>query len=248
MLKIRDLHVNIKDKEILKDISLDISRGSWTCIIGPNAAGKSTLLKTILGTHPYTGSIQSDGEEVFGNNRRSIGYIAQNPTIPIGMSIREFVSLGAGWRKGTAKEISNDRIDQVLIDSNLFGRAKSLISELSGGELQRALVARTVLSSPELLLLDEPTSALDLHHQISVMNIFESYKSRGSTIISTLHDLSLASLYADQLVVMSAGRVIEHGPTQSVIHGEALKKAYGKQISVHTLETGRTVIVANPEN
>jgi iron complex transport system ATP-binding protein len=113
--------------------------------------------------------------------------------------------------------------------------------------MQRALIARALVQEPTLILLDEPTSALDLHHQIAVLNNIELLKERGVTIISTMHDITLAAMYAEKIVVMHQGRVLLNGTSDFVIHSPELKTAFENRINVFTLDSGRPVIVAKKD-
>jgi iron complex transport system ATP-binding protein len=113
--------------------------------------------------------------------------------------------------------------------------------------MQRALIARALVQEPTLILLDEPTSALDLHHQIAVLNNIELLKERGVTIISTMHDITLAAMYAEKIVVMHEGRVLLDGPSDQVIHSPQLQEAFENRINVFTLDSGRPVIVAKKD-
>ena len=109
------------------------------------------------------------------------------------------------------------------------------------------VIARALAQEPELILLDEPTSALDLHHQISVLNNIELLKEEGVTIISTMHDITLAAMFAERIVVMKEGKVLLSGASQDVIHSPELKRAFDNRIDVYTLDSGRPVIVASKE-
>jgi iron complex transport system ATP-binding protein len=120
-----------------------------------------------------------------------------------------------------------------------------LVSQLSGGEMQRVLIARALVQEPELMILDEPTSALDLHHQISTLNHIEAMQKRGVTIVSTMHDITLGAMYAERIVIMQNGKVLLDGPANDVIHSNQLKSAFDDAITIHTLDNGRPVIVAN---
>jgi iron complex transport system ATP-binding protein len=111
--------------------------------------------------------------------------------------------------------------------------------------MQRALIARALVQQPELILLDEPTSALDLHHQIAVLNKIEILKEREVTVISTMHDITLAAMYADQIVVMKEGRILLSGASEVVVHSDQLKEAFENRINVFTLDSGRSVILPN---
>ena len=248
-IHVTDLTVRYGDQIILDDINVSIPHGSWTCLVGPNGAGKTTFLKSLLGMTAYSGSIEDKGKEVFKNHGRNVAFVPQNPQIPQGMSVAEYVMLGRSKKDGWGNESSKSRsfIHEVLVQTHLYGMHENLVAHLSGGEMQRALIARALAQEPELILLDEPTSALDLHHQIAVLNNIELLKERGVTIISTMHDITLAAMYATQIVVMHQGKVLLSGLSSDVIHSPELKNAFDNRISVYTLESGRPVIVASKD-
>ena len=249
MIKIEDLNVRFGDRNILTDINIEIEDGKWTCLVGPNGAGKTTLLKSLLGSQPYSGSITDSGVEVFRNHDRNVAFVPQQPQIPIGMSVSEYVMLGRSKRDGWGNESNKSRnlVTDILQLTGLFGMQRQFVSQRSGGEMQRALIARALVQEPTLILLDEPTSALDLHHQIAVLNNIEILKERGVTIISTMHDITLAAMYAEKIVVMHQGRVLLNGTSDFVIHSPELKTAFENRINVFTLDSGRPVIVAKKD-
>jgi len=246
---VTDLTVRYGEKIVLNDISLEIESKRWTCLVGPNGAGKTTFLKALLGMAPYSGSIQDKGIEVFKSHKRNVAFVPQHPQIPQGMTVAEYVMLGRSKRDGWGNESLSSRsfVHKVLMQTHLFGMQSNLVAQLSGGEMQRALIARALVQEPELILLDEPTSALDLHHQISVLNNIEMLKEEGVTIISTMHDITLAAMFAERIVVMKEGKVLLSGASQEVIHSPELKRAFDNRIDVYTLDTGRPVIVASRE-
>ena len=249
MIKVTDLNIRFGSKEILKDINIEISDGEWTCLVGPNGAGKTTLLRALLGSQPYSGSITDDAQEVFRNHHRNVAFVPQHPQIPIGMSVSEYVALGRSKRDGWGNESTQSRnfVAEILQITGLFGMQSQYVSQLSGGEMQRALIARALVQEPTLILLDEPTSALDLHHQIAVLNNIELLKEGGVTIISTMHDITLAAMYAEKIVVMHEGMVLLDGPSDQVIHSPQLQEAFENRINVFTLDSGRPVIVAKKD-
>jgi iron complex transport system ATP-binding protein len=132
---------------------------------------------------------------------------------------------------------------ETLKLTGLFGMQSQMVSHLSGGEMQRALIARALVQEPDVILLDEPTSALDLHHQIAILNSIEILKERGVTIISTMHDITLAAMYADHIIVMKQGRILLSGTASDVVHSPELKNAFDNRINVFTLDSGRPVIM-----
>ena len=246
MIEIKNLSVRYGDFYALNHITLDIPRGTWTCLVGPNGAGKTTFLKTLLGNKAYDGSITIDGLEVY-KNLRNVAFVPQRPEIPAGMDVAEYVMLGRARLDGWGRESRTSRrlVQQILEQMQLAGMRHQLVSQLSGGEMQRVLIARALVQEPELMILDEPTSALDLHHQISTLNHIEGMQKSGVTIVSTMHDITLGAMYAERIVIMQSGKVLLDGPANDVIHSNQLKSAFDDAITIHTLDNGRPVIVAN---
>jgi iron complex transport system ATP-binding protein len=246
MIEIKNLSVRYGDFYALNHITLDIPRGTWTCLVGPNGAGKTTFLKTLLGNKAYDGSITIDGLEVY-KNLRNIAFVPQRPEIPAGMDVAEYVMLGRARLDGWGRESRTSRrlVQQILEQMQLSGMRHQLLTQLSGGEMQRVLIARALVQEPEIMILDEPTSALDLHHQISTLDHIEGMQKNGVTIVSTMHDITLGAMYAERIVIMQHGKVLLDGPANQVIHSTHLKLAFDDAITIHTLDNGRPVIVAN---
>jgi iron complex transport system ATP-binding protein len=246
MIEIKNLSVRYGDFYALNQITLDIPRGTWTCLVGPNGAGKTTFLKTLLGNKAYDGSITIDGLEVY-KNLRNVAFVPQRPEIPAGMDVAEYVMLGRARLDGWGRESRTSRrlVQQILEQMQLSGMRHQLVTQLSGGEMQRVLIARALVQEPELMILDEPTSALDLHHQISTLDHIEGMQKSGVTIVSTMHDITLGAMYAERIVIMQHGKVLLDGRANQVIHSTHLRSAFDDAITIHTLDNGRPVIVAN---
>jgi iron complex transport system ATP-binding protein len=249
MIDIESLDVILSRKQILNDLSLKIESGKWSCLVGPNGAGKTTLLKVLLGTIPYSGSVTMNGIEVYRNHHRNVAFVPQQPHIPQGITVAEYVAMGRAKRDGWGNESKSSRefIAGILRKTQLFGMNQQLVSQLSGGEMQRTLIARALAQEPELILLDEPTSALDLHHQIEVLNNLQQLQDQGVTIVSTMHDITLAAMYAEKIIVMQNGRVLANGDAQEIIHSAELRQAFDNRIHVHTLDSGRPVVIARKD-
>ena len=241
MIKVENLSVRYGNNEIIKNVNLEIPAATWSCLVGPNGAGKTTFLKSLLGMNPYSGSIKIEGREVHGDMKRNIAFVPQRPEIPSGMSVSEYVSLGRSKKDGWGRDAKHGReiIATVLENCQLVGLRSQFVTHLSGGEMQRVLVARALVQEPEIMLLDEPTSALDLHHQIQTLSQIEALKHTGVTIISTMHDI--------RFILMNRGTVVVDGPSQDVINSTLFKQVFDNRISVHTLESGRSVVMPSRE-
>jgi iron complex transport system ATP-binding protein len=246
MIKVENLTVKYDDFTVLDSVNLEIKAESWTSIVGPNGAGKTTLLKTLLGMTSYSGSVTFDGKEVYRDLSRNVAFVPQRPFIPIGMTVIEYLTLGRAKVDGWGKEKRRGRvlIQETLETLQLVGLQDRFATQLSGGEMQRVLLARAIVQEPKVILLDEPTSALDLHYQIRTLDQIETLKKQGVTIISTMHDITLSNMYSDWIAVMRHGKVLLEGISDEVVSSPQLKEAFDNSISVHTLESGKKVIVA----
>jgi len=234
-------------KQVLKDIHLAIRQGECFGIIGPNGSGKSTLVKLLSGADgSYDGKITYRQQALTIYTRkqlaRQIAVLQQEALPPIGFSVQEVVEMGRypyqNWL-GEEKEDSEAIIDGILTELDLKPFAERSIDALSGGERQRVALAKTAAQQPELLMLDEPTTYLDIGYQQQMMDYIRLWQRReGLTVLAVLHDLNLAALYCDRIMVLQDGRVIETGTPEQVIRADLLEHVYGI----------RPVIVRHPEN
>ncbi len=226
---------------ILDNISFSISAGSFTGILGPNGAGKSSLLRCLYRyTKPDSGSVTFNQQDIWQQYSayqyaQDIAVVLQESPSHFNLTVHDVVALGLIPHKGLfTREQASDKqkiicaIEQV----GLTDKTQQNFEHLSGGEKQRALIARAIVQSPSLLIMDEPTSHLDVRYQIQVM---ELAKSLGITVISSFHDLNLASAMCDQLLVLNKGKLVEQGTPQEVITSEMLSNVFGvcAQVSTH---------------
>ena len=245
MITIDRLSARLDSALVLDDISLEVRPGSWVCLIGPNGAGKTTLLRTMLGILPYSGSVKANGVERFGEASLNVAFIPQRPEIPTGMTVLEYVAMGRAKRDGWGRETGRGHaaITSALDRMKLLGLRDPFVTRLSGGEMQRVLIARAVAQEPDLVLLDEPTSALDLHHQVSALEEVEALHDAGATIIATMHDITLAAMYADRFALLSSGKLVAEGSPDAVVHSPQFSALYGNQLRVFTGEDGLPVVL-----
>ncbi len=225
--------------------------GEWLCLIGPNGAGKSSILRAVAGLVPHEGTIAVDGAPlaVRSDRRRAalVAYVPQSPVLPDDMTGAEYVLLGRtpyiGW---FATESRHDRAmaADVLDRLDLTEFADRRLGTLSGGERQRLVIARAIAQEAPVLLLDEPTSALDIGHQQQALELVDRLRhDHGLTVLSAMHDLTLAGLYSDRLTLLHQGHMIASGPAQHVLRPETLSEFYGVSVSVHHEPDGTVVVV-----
>lgn len=247
MISLENVGVRLGQRTVISDITLDIARGSWTCLVGPNGAGKTTLLRALLGVLPYSGSIRIDGMQRQGDIERNLAFVPQRPEIPAGMTVDEYVMLGRAKRDGWGRTSTRGRevVRATLESSHLMGLRHQYVNRLSGGEVQRVLIARAIAQEASVVLLDEPTSALDLHHQVAALDQIDALRDLGTTIVSTMHDITLGAMYADRFALLRDGRLTLDGPSQDVVHAPEFSALYEEGVHVFTLETGHPVVIPN---
>jgi len=250
MIGVRDLNVTLDGNGVLSGVSFEASAGGWLSLIGPNGTGKSTALRAVAGLLPYGGSIRVDGVDarsLRGRARaRAIAYVPQEPVLPPDMTVADYVLLGRTPHLGyLGVPGSHDRAAAraAMEQLDVTGFAGRRLSHMSGGERQRVVLARALACGPSVLLLDEPTSMLDIGHQQQVLELVDGLRrSSGLTVLSTLHDLTIAGQYADTLVLLSAGRVAAAGPPVSVLTQEIIGQVYSAAVEVRLGADGRPIV------
>jgi iron complex transport system ATP-binding protein len=254
-LDIRGVTVELGGARLLDGIDLSVEPGRWVSVVGPNGAGKTTLVHAIAGGVPLkAGRVLLDGRDVrrlrARARARSIALVPQSPVVPAGMSVLDYALLGRTPHLAFfATETSDDveRSTEVLEDLGVRHLADRLLETLSGGERQRVVLARALLQDAPLLLLDEPTSALDIGHQQDVLELVERLRdTRNLAVVSTMHDLTLAGFYADELVLLDQGRIVKRGAAGDVLTEEHLRRHFGAQVTVLRGADGPLVVPLRP--
>lgn len=221
---------------VLKDLSFDVKAGEFFIIIGPNGSGKTTLIRSMAGLMPFSGGgISLNGRPLQKYSRHELAsqlaYVSQTGGDDNLFTIQELVLMGRSPYLGILgvegeKDIAIAK--QAISFTGLGHLSDRRIDNVSGGEKQRAHISRAICQETDLILLDEPTAALDLAHQISIMGLMNLLKrDRGTTIVMVSHDLNLAAMYADRLLLLVDGRLAVCGPPEKVIEEKTLEKAYG---------------------
>ncbi|PWR17835.1 ABC transporter ATP-binding protein [Zavarzinia compransoris] len=233
--EVRGLSVGYRRRPVIRELSLSpLAGGQVVALLGPNAAGKTTLMRGLAGLLPARGSIRLDGRELIGlapaAHARHVGYMPQ--TLPQGVSLSLFESvLGALRANGLPGGSARTAREQALATIELVGLgalALRPLAEMSGGQRQLASLAQAIVRAPEVLLLDEPTSALDPRHQFEVMRLIRSQaRAHGLLAIVVCHDIALACRWADRVVVLDPRGLAAEGPAAEVITPEVLARVYG---------------------
>ncbi len=239
-LAARDVSVTIGDARILSDVSATVDRGEWVTVIGPNGAGKTTLLRAFAGLLTFAGQVLVEGRAVLSSRRRElarqIALVPQQPQTPHELTVAEYVLLGRTPHIGYfATETRTDRLaaERAIARLSLRQFTNRLLGSLSGGELQRVVLARALAQEAPILLLDEPTSALDLGRQQDALELLDELRRASElTVLSAMHDLSLAGQYADRLLLLDGGRVVAQGKPDAVLSEGVIAAHYGAQVRV----------------
>jgi iron complex transport system ATP-binding protein len=232
--------VVIDGRTIVDRCDLTVGAGDWVTILGPNGAGKTTFLRALAGLQPASGRIELEGTPLRGmsprRRARTVALVPQVPVVPAGMTVAHYVLLGRTAHLGplgreTARDL--ELVDEALARLDLDGLAGRTLDTLSGGERQRAVLARGLAQGATLLLLDEPTTALDIAHGQETLELVDDLRRRlGLTVVSTMHDLTLAAQYAEHLVLLADGRVALSGPAVQVLTAPQLAHHYGARVDV----------------
>jgi iron complex transport system ATP-binding protein len=249
-LVFRDLCVRYGRRTAIASFSDSIRPGEWLCLIGPNGAGKSSILRAAAGLVPHEGVIEVDGAPLAARSARRraelVAYVPQSPQLPEDMTGEQYVLLGRNPYIGYfGVESAHDKamVANVLDRLDLREFARRPLGTMSGGERQRLVIGRALAQEAPVLLLDEPTSALDIGHQQQALELVDRLRhEHGLTVISAMHDLTLAGLYADRLALLHQGHVVSMGSAEHVLRAETLSEFYGVSVVVHH-ETDGTVVV-----
>ncbi|MFW0121344.1 ABC transporter ATP-binding protein [Rothia sp. CCM 9419] len=233
-LEAHDVSVGYGEHRVIEGVDFKVLEGELTVILGPNACGKSTLLKTLARVIPHQkGEVYLDGQKMSGLKSKNIAQILamlpQTPQAPSGVNVFDVVSRGRYPHQSLLSSWSEED-EQIVIDAmkaaNVLELADRPIEALSGGQRQRVWIAMTLAQQTPLILLDEPTTYLDITHQIEVLNLTQRLHRSGRTIAVVLHDLNLAFRYATHVVLMKDGAIIAQGQPQKIVTSELIRKVF----------------------
>lgn len=241
-IMIERLKMSYGEREVLKGVDLHIKKGKLTGILGPNGCGKSTLLKSVLGVlKDRDGRIEIGEKELREYTPRELAqklsFVPQKSSLSSPMNVEEFVLMGrlphlkSSWHGYSRDDREITR--NIIGDLGLDEFKDRTVFNLSGGEFQRILLARALAQDPEILLLDEPTSALDLNHAVELMGRVKTMvKKKDITAVAVIHDLNLASMFCDELIIMKEGAAKYRGTPKDVLTENILMEVYNLKCRV----------------
>ncbi|GAB2947270.1 ABC transporter ATP-binding protein [Micromonospora polyrhachis] len=235
-LSTRDLVVGYDDRIVIDGLDVELPSGAFTVIVGPNACGKSTLLRTMARLlTPSQGTVLLDGTAIrelpTREVARRLGVLPQSPLVPEGVTVADLVGRGRQpyqrwWRQWSAQD--GAAVAEAMALANVDGLADRPVDTLSGGQRQRVWIAMTLAQETEALLLDEPTTFLDLAHQVEILDLLHQLRvDRGRTVVAVLHDLNQAARYADHLIAMRGGVVVAAGAPREILTADLVRDVFG---------------------
>jgi len=240
-IQVNNLSHAFDGRTVLDDLSFEVEAGNFFIIIGPNGSGKTTLLKLLVGLLPLkAGQIQLLSENLVDYTAarlaRRIAYVPQNVPVEFPFTVTQVVLMGRSPHLGLLGfegEADLRMAHEAMKITDVAHLAERRLDQLSGGEQQRVFIARAICQQPQVMLLDEPTAALDLSHQLRLMDLMERLKTEQKvTVVMVSHDLNMAAMYADRLLLLSQGTIARSGIPEQVIDYDLLEHVYGCKLVV----------------
>jgi iron complex transport system ATP-binding protein len=253
LLDAKNVSLILGAKCVVDNMDIHINPGEFVGLIGPNGAGKSSLLRMLSGLVKFhTGDIHLAPQGVGSpislipsqTRARFMAYLAQHESPAWPLSVKNLVALGRSPWNSSVRATGQDEnaITNALIMTDVTSLAERPVNELSGGELQRVLLARVFAGNPILIIADEPIAALDVYHQLHIMELLQAHARQGGAVIAALHDLSLASRFCSRLVLMNHGKLVAEGDPVKVLTPDNLAQVYGINAHVDCREDGVVII------
>lgn len=239
VIKAKKLCFGYNDQLVLNQMDIDIPKGEFTAIVGPNGCGKTTFVKQLIKSlKPRSGELILFDKPISSYSYKALGkllaYVPQATQIGFDFTVEEVVMMGRYphlKRFQTEQDRDREVVAQAMEATGVWSLRHKLANELSGGEQQRVIVARALAQEPQILILDEPISHLDLHHQIELMGLIRDLsQKKGLTVVAIIHDLNLAMDYSDKVVMMQSGRVQYFGTPKETISVQSIKNIYNLDV------------------
>jgi len=257
MISLSHVSFSYNNAPVLTDINLEVATGEMVALLGPNGSGKTTLIKVACGVlRAAQGEVFLNGARLAGLKRRQIAQwvavVPQQFFTPFAFTLREVVLLGRtpflkGYSDGGPKD--GQAVDQAIAQVGIEDLKERYFNELSGGERQKAVLAMALAQEPGLLLLDEPTAHLDINYQVEILELVRKLnREQGLTVIAAMHDLNMAALYFDRLVLLKGGRVFAEGRPDEVLTEEIVRDSFSASVRItRDPMTGAPHVIVKPK-
>lgn len=248
MISATGVGVDLEGATVLDDVTIDVLPGELLVLVGPNGAGKSTLLGVLSGERaPSRGTVTLSGRELGGIRHAELArlrsVLTQENTVSFPFLVAEVIAMGRSpWARTIEGRDDIGAVAEAMAATDVAHLAARRYTQLSGGEKARVSLARVLAQRTPVIFLDEPTASLDLRHQEDVMRVGRSMADAGRAVVVVLHDLSLASAYADRLALIAGGRLEALGTPAEVLTAERIERVYGLPVEMHSV-AGRPVVV-----
>ncbi|KAB1196662.1 heme ABC transporter ATP-binding protein [Haloferax sp. MBLA0078] len=256
-IELDDVSVSLGGQTVLDGISADIGDGTFVGLIGPNGAGKTTLLRILNGSlSPNSGRVHVAGEDIHALSSKAasrlVATVPQTTAVTFDFPVREVVRMGRTPHRGRFDGWSEDdeaAVEAAMRRTSVAALAERPVTEISGGERQRVLIARALAQQTPTLLLDEPTASLDINHQVRTLELVDDLVGEGTTAVAAIHDLNLAAHYCDALILLANGRILSAGDPATVLSESNLREAFDAEavVSRHPV-TGSVYVTALPSS
>lgn len=247
-IAVNDLSYSYGNFNVLSDITFSVRKGDFFIVIGPNGSGKTTLMKVVAGIlKPQGGRLKILGQPIDQYTRkalaRTVAFVPQTLPVDFPFSVTEVVLMGRSpylGMLGLEQERDLEIARQAIAFTGVEHLAHRKLDQLSGGEQQRVFIARAICQEPEVILLDEPTASLDLAHQVRLLDLMEKFKrEKGVTVVMVSHDVNLAAMYADSLLLLNKGQIVSRGNPDQVLTFQTLEEVYGCTLLVDESPLGK---------
>ena len=254
MIDVKELQFAYSQKQVLHDLSLHLEKGDFCAIVGPNGSGKTTLLKLMTGLlQPQGGSVQVGGQPLNSlsamEKARLMAYVAQRQDVVFDFSVFDTVLMGRNPHQSrweTASSHDMEVVERVLQLTGLTDYRSRMLTELSGGEVQRVMIARAMAQQTPVILLDEPLSNLDITYQFEVMDILQNLnKQNNTTVVIILHDLSFVKKYAHKVLMLQKGALKHFGSVNDTLTEEYVREVFSLSPNYHLDENGHVFRMEN---
>lgn len=241
MININQVYFSYGNTTVLHDINLLIQEGEMVALLGPNGSGKTTLIKLLSGVlRPAAGDIHLNGSTLGRMKRKQVAQcvavVPQQFSMPFAFNLREVVLLGrTPFLSLFSDERDQDRrvVEQAIDLIGLSSLKDRFFNELSGGERQKAILAMALAQEPKVLLLDEPTAHLDINHQVEILELVKGLnREQGVTVIAAIHDLNLAAIYFNRLILLKEGRIFTDGNPETLLNAETIEEVFSTSVHV----------------